>query len=302
MNQRSHEIAFLNLAQENGTTVSDPSQGKYLEAGYGYATATTTALVYYQGIGSEFDPVDSYVAQNDISGPGVVLQQTWPFKANTILHDVQFTTVDSNYHDRAGTPSQNNALDQVVFDFANLLTVHGTYSESAVRTYTNQFLPFDASGFLVGYKYATSTPTYVQYQGGPYYHGELDAWTYLTTLRLAPRVHLTLETDEDQYNSVYPGEMRTNQWLERASLDFQINKETQFDFGARRVIGSYLPVYSFAPDFAPVSGGNVTAAFHFLARDGKSEFYAVYGDANSFSTTPAVFLKYIRYVGAPKGT
>jgi hypothetical protein len=187
-------------------------------------------------------------------------------------------------------------------DFANLLTVHAFYGEEAVRTYANQFLPFDGNGFLVGYKYATSTPTYVEYQGGPYYHGELDAWTYLTTLRLAPRVHLTLETDEDQYLSVYPGEMRTNQWLERASLDFQISKEMQFDFGARRLIGSFLPTYSFAPNFAPVSGGNVSAAFHFLARDGKSEFYAVYGDANSFSTTPALFLKYIRYVGAPKGT
>ena len=72
--------------------------------------------------------------------------------------------------------------------------------------------------------------------------------------------------------------------------------------GPRRVIGSFLPTYNAPPTFTPVTGGNVSAAFHFLARDGKSEFYAVYGDPNSFSTTPAVFLKYIRYIGAPKGT
>ncbi len=301
-NQHSHEIAFLNYALEDGSTITDPSQAKYLQTGYGYATATTTAFLLYEGMGSQFDPLDAYVAQNDINGPALYLSETVPFKANTILHDIQFTSYDSNFHDRLGQPSQNNASGQVNVDFSNLLTVHAYYGEEAVRTNAREFLPFDGSGFLIGYKFATSTPTYVSYQGGHYYHGELDAWTYLTTLRLAPRVHLTLETDEDQYLSVYPGEMRTNQWLERASLDFQISKEMQFDLGARRLIGSYLPGASFAPDFTPVSGGNVSAAFHFLSRDGKSEFYAVYGDANSFSTTPAVFLKYIRYLGAPKGT
>jgi hypothetical protein len=301
-NQHSHEIGFLNYAQEDGTTVTDPSQAKYLQTGYGYATATTTAFVFYEGMGSQFDPVDAYVAQNDIHGPALLISQTWPFKANTILHDIQFSSYDSNFRNHLEAPSQNNASGQVNVDFSNLLTVHAYYNEEAVRTYANELLPFDANGFLVGYKFATSTPTYVEYEGGPYYHGHLDAWTYLTTLRLAPRVHLTLETDEDQYLTVYPGELRTNQWLERASLDFQISKEMQFDFGARRVIGAFLPTYALAPVFTPVTGGNISAAFHFLSRDGKSEFYAVYGDADSFSTTPAVFLKYIRYVGAPKGT
>jgi hypothetical protein len=81
-----------------------------------------------------------------------------------------------------------------------------------------------------------------------------------------------------------------------------MNKETQFDLGVRRVIGSFLPSAIAPPNFTPVTGGNVSAALHFLARDGKSEFFAVYGDPNSFSTTPAVFLKYLRYIGAPKGT
>jgi len=33
-----------------------------------------------------------------------------------------------------------------------------------------------------------------------------------------------------------------------------------------------------------------------------NEFYLVYGDPNSLATTPALFLKWIRYIGAPKGT
>ncbi len=301
-NAHTHDLVFLNYASETGATVSNPSLAKYLETGFGYSTATTLAFVYYQSIGPQFAPADAYVAQNDIAGLNGFASETIPFKANTILHDISLSGFGAELHDRQGMPSQNDAETQANFDFSNLMTVHAYYNESAVRTYANQLLPFDASGFLVGYKFSTTTPTYVQYEGGPYYHGNLDAWTYLTTLQVAPRTHLTLEEDEDQYLSRYPGEMRTNLWLERPSLDFQLNEETQVDVGVRRLIGSLLPNYASPPNFGVMSGGNVSAAFHFLARDGKSEFYAVYGDSNSFSTTPAVFLKYIRYFGAPKGT
>jgi hypothetical protein len=43
----------------------------------------------------------------------------------------------------------------------------------------------------------------------------------------------------------------------------------------------------------------VSVAFHFLTA--KNEYYAVYLDPNSLSTKPALFLKWIRYIGAEKG-
>jgi hypothetical protein len=49
-----------------------------------------------------------------------------------------------------------------------------------------------------------------------------------------------------------------------------------------------------------VDAGNVTLAFHFLME--QNEFYVVYGNANALSTEPALFLKWIRYIGAQKGT
>jgi hypothetical protein len=49
-----------------------------------------------------------------------------------------------------------------------------------------------------------------------------------------------------------------------------------------------------------VNAGNVTAAFHFLTA--KNEFYVVYGNANNLYTESSLFLKWIRYIGAPKGT
>jgi hypothetical protein len=180
--------------------------------------------------------------------------------------------------------------------------VHGYYGESAVRTQANELLPFDGSGALVGYKFNTATPTYVDFNVGPYYHGRLDAWTYLTTLPVAPKVKLGLESDRNTYFTSYPGETSGTQWLDRATVDYQLNRETQFDVGLRRIIGPNLPVSFAPPNFAPVNASNVTAALHYLSRSGRSEIYLVYGDPNSLATTPAFFAKYILYLGAPKGT
>jgi hypothetical protein len=67
----------------------------------------------------------------------------------------------------------------------------------------------------------------------------------------------------------------------------------------RRLIGPNLPVSFAPPDFTPLDAANISVAYHFLSS--KNEFYAVYGDPNSLSTKPALFLKWIRYIGAEKG-
>ena|SRR5579884_1796141 len=53
-------------------------------------------------------------------------------------------------------------------------------------------------------------------------------------------------------------------------------------------------------DTQPFDATNLTAAFHFLAL--RNEFYVVYGDPSRLSTLHALYLKWIRYIGAPKGT
>jgi hypothetical protein len=302
VNQHTHFGAYLNYGAESGTAVADGPGATYYQTGFLYATATTVGLLDWQHIGSDFAPFDAYVAQNDISGPQLYLSDTLPFKSKTILHDIALSTYDADFTNRAGLPSQNDASAQVNVDFSNLATVHAYYGESAVRTIENEFLPFDSSGFLAGYKYATATPSYVEYSGGPYYHGRLDSWTYLTTLPLVTKVRLTLEADRNSYFTSDRLETGGTQWLERPTLDVQFNRETQFDIGLRRIIGPQLPVAYTAPNFTAIEAGNVTVALHYLARSGRDEVYLVYGDPNSLATTPAFFAKYILYLGAPKGT
>jgi hypothetical protein len=302
LNQHTHFGAYLDYGDESGTFVADAAEASYLQSGFVYVTATTTGVLDWNHLGEEFAPLDAYVPQNDVNGPQLYLSKTIPFKAQTILHDLSLQTFDAAFENHAGVTSQNDLTTQLNVDFHDLATLHLYYNETAVRTYADELLPFDGSGALIGYKFATATPDYIEYSGGPYYHGELDAWTYIATIPLANKAHLALETDRDSYFTRYPGEAGGTQWLERASLDFQFNRETQFDVGARRLIGPNLPVSFAPPDFTPINAGNFSAAFHYVARSGRSEIYVVYGDPNSLSTTPALFVKYIRYIGAPKGT
>ena len=47
-------------------------------------------------------------------------------------------------------------------------------------------------------------------------------------------------------------------------------------------------------------GWDLSAAFHQKVPGG--EVYVVYGDAAAFSTAPRFIVKFIRYIGADKGT
>jgi hypothetical protein len=177
-------------------------------------------------------------------------------------------------------------------------------------------LPFNTNGFYLGYKTSTSTPTYVNYNGGLYSHGHLTAWSYVTTQPLRHGLNLQLEADESLYAPQDTAlEPAAQQWLERAGLDWQISPQASFDVGVRREIGRNLPNSFQAPDISPaapcgsingsnpfdcVDAGNVSVAFHYL--QSRNEFYVVYGNPNSLATTPALYLKWIRYIGAGKGT
>ena len=299
-NQHTHFFAYGNAAIDRGTNVTDPGLGNYLEAGLGYASAKTVVVANYQTIGAQFNPVDSFVQQTDITGYEFFAKHLWNFSSTAPIHDIQAQTFYAWYHDRFGQPAQIDASENLFFDFKNLLTLRLYGNYFGAKVLNGEFLPFDGNSVLLGYKFTTNTPTYVQYSGGPYYHGTLDAWSYVTTLPIRKRLHLRLEADENKYLTTYPAEIGDAQWLERATLDWQLSRDAAFDLGVRRIIGPNLPNAYSVPDFAPVNAGNVTVAFHLLS--GKNEFYVVYGNANSLATTPALYLKWIRYIGAGKGT
>jgi Domain of unknown function (DUF5916) len=314
LDPNTHFLEYLNLGQDRGTNVTDPAKGNYFESGVGYADATTTSVLNLQSIGAQFNPVDGFVSQTNIDGYEWFSTKTLNFSPTATVRDMTLQVFYARYNNDINQVSQTDANGTLMIDFKDLLTLHAYLGTTGTRIFDGEFLPFQSNGAMLGYRMSTATPTYVSYSGGSYFHGSLNSWVYLTTLPVMKKVHLSLETDENQYGTTWPGEVTTRQWLERAGLDWQFNRSASFDVGVRRIIGPNLPnafqplVYNspyicFNNPYNPgcnVNASNVTLAYHFLTA--KNEFYIVYGDANNISTEPALFLKWIRYIGAEKGT
>lgn len=298
--QKTHFFVYGNAAFERGSEVTIPGQANYLEYGAGYASSTAVVVANAQRIGAQFNPVDSFIPQTDLTGYELFGRKTVTFSPKFFLHDIAFSSFFARYHDSAGQLNQTDTNENLALNFKNLISFRVNRGANGVQVANGEFLPFNGNTWFLGYKVNTGTPMYVRHTFGAYYHGQLEAYNYLAVVPLRKRLRLTLQTDEDKYFTTHPSETATTLWLERASLDLQLSKDASFDIGARRIIGGFLPNAFQAPPFGRVNAGNVSLAFHFLSR--KDEFYVVYGDPNSLATTPALFLKWIRYVGAPKGT
>lgn len=320
-NVPTHLGVYTNVAQDRQDSLTPLTTGGYSESGIYYSTPTTYVSAEFQNVGSQFDPLDGYVMQNDIYGYDAEVSKTFNFAPSFLLHDIALFSFETRFHNGLGLVDQAYAINQINLDFKNLITLH-LYSGDegiGVPAYANDahtfaLLPFDGSGFYLGYKVNTTTPSYIYYNGGPYYHGNLDAWSYVTTVPLLRHLNLALELDSDRYLTPQVLEPSTSQILERVSLDWQITRNAEILFGIRRIIGANLPNAYQLPqwgDATPciedpylpgcfIDASNVSLAYHFLAAH--NEFYVVYGNPNDLSTMPALYVKWIRYIGAEKGT
>lgn len=322
LNHRSHLFAYASAAVDSGLFVTDASQATYAEEGVGYMTPTLTAGISLQHIGPQFAPYDGYVQQPDVTGYNALAQRVWTFKPNSILQDVQAATVITRQRNSFGQTGLNQSIGQINLDFKRQLTLHLFDNLIATQTlYASpsaaDLAPFDSAGALAGYRYGTATPTYVSYSAGPFYHGHTGEWSFVTTLDLAPRVHLGLEADRTWYApSAFAvakwGESGAPGWLEKATVDWQFSHTASLDFGVRRIMGMVMPNAFQPPNFGMpascanagpgtiIDCSNVSAGFHFLV--GHQELYMVYGDPNLLQTKPGFILKWIQYLGADKGT
>ncbi|MDP9052312.1 MAG: hypothetical protein M3O31_16565 [Acidobacteriota bacterium] len=314
--QRSHAYVRAYFGQDRGSRVTEPRAGDYSEVGLGYVTKTTFASLDLQNIGSQFLPVDGYVTQPDIVGYFGAYSQTINFPSKSWLHDMYIDSYLGRYHDHANHLAQTDGGWKVRLDARNLLVFQLSDDRTGIQAYTGEFLPFNATGVLLGYKISTSTPAAISFSHGPYYRGSLFTWSYEASQQIRRNINVRLAALENSYSSPLQAEPLARQWLERASIDWQFSRTASFDLGMRQIIGRNLP-NSYQPPHLPVPGKdcgringfspfdcvhatNVSAAFHFLSAH--NEFYVVYGDANRIVTTPALIVKWIRYIGATKGT
>jgi hypothetical protein len=297
---------FARFGTDSGTNVLDDSQAKRYEAGAGlYSADGASVFGVLRTVGAYFDPADGIVQHPDIAGYNINFFK--PFKYPTTARFTEFDVSGNldRYHDHAGALDQTDnsmAFSLTARTLLNLQVSTGSSYLLLQDPVSNHdvFSPITQQGVQLGYNLNSSLPSLVSFNTGRFGPGRLDAWTRSTTFRNGTRGALTLEFDDtDQF--VDRGDRQT-EWLERLSYSYQSGANQALALGIRRIIGT--PPILLEPQPNGVStfqkAWNLSAAFHQKVPGG--EVYVVYGDASAFSTAPGFIVKFIRYIGAEKGT
>lgn len=306
----NHAMLFANGGTERGTYVTDASKGGYQEAGFGLSDQTTNLILDYQHVGSQFQPVDGYVFHPGITGVSAFASKTYNYSPNSALRQFVFSGNWDRYHDESGLMNQQDQGLSASVHTRSLIGLSVNSGSSYLRVPDGELLPFTQNGIGVSYRANTATASSVSYGEGAYYHGFLGSWYASTGIRLAQPLILSLEADTTHYvphgafgSGTSWNEIAADEFLERVSLDWQFSHAASMDVGVRRIAGIFAPTgFGYVPTIGTpaIDAYNLTAAFHFLAL--RNEFYVVYGNPNQLSTEHALFVKWIRYIGAAKGT
>lgn len=293
-NQRTGYV-YADYAQDRGTAVLDPAHAKWTELGAAYRVPETRLGLALRSIGAYFQPADGYTPHPDIAGYLATGHHFFSFSKESPLLALSVDGNYGRYHDYLGRFDQGDAGLSLSATSRNLIS-------ATISTGSHQLLLADGSldffnqnGLTIGYLDGTSTPTDMTFEGGRFGAGYLRTLLLSTALPLPNHQVFGLEADKTVFRSD-SGALLT-QWLQRASLSWQINRDSSFTLGLRRLIGTAPPYPTPSP---AVYATNLSAAYHRLLPH--SEIYLVYGDPNTISTTRALILKYIFYIGSTKGT
>ncbi len=307
-----HVSAYLNLGDETGTEVTDPSQAKFIDAGGGWSDQHTGIFGSVRNVGAQFSPYDGYDSHAGIAGYGLYGAHIWnPGGGSKIAAFGIIGFVDRYQGTQFGGEAQSD--NSLLFD---LLTKSAwdfqLFSGSDYWRFGPTLTPISQNGgFSITYHSglqtdnpgnfpahgSSATPTEIQYYTGRYGDGRLDTWYRTTTLRVGNRGALSLAVDNTS-QWLYGKAPDNVQWFDSASYTYQISRNSSLAIGVRRIVG--MP-----PD--PNGGGNcegvcsnVSVAYHLRLND--YEFYLAYGDPNTLSSVPQAIFKVIFYAGAQKGT
>lgn len=290
---------WIRYANDSGTFVQAGNRAQRYEGGFNLYTPTSSVQFELRKVGQYFNPVDGLIFHPDIAGYVLNVYKQFNFPANNFFKQIQVQGDLERFHGHDTWLSQSNTGLWTSFTTKSLINLQLTLGSNylllpAQGTQPASFSPINQQGVQVTWDYGSATPTIFSYNTGRFGPGRLDSWVRSVTVRAGQRGSFTVEADDTA--QFLDNGIRYTQWLERASFAYQIGHDESLALGARRIIG--FPPYLTGTVY--LSGWNLSAAYH--RRLPLGEIYVAYGDASQFTTVPQFIVKFIRYVGAEKGT
>jgi len=290
-----HKFVYANYGVEQGTNVTDPSQGRFEEVGGGIFGPFSFVGGGIRKIGAQYNPYDGFFSNTGIAGYGFFAQHNW-LPLGGKAKSITLNGFIDRYQSTIGLGSAQS--DQSIFFDIVTRKLWETWftTGSSYLLINGVYTPVTQNQLGLTYGSGTGTPTTISFASGIFGDGRLNSWARNTTLRIGRRALLTLEADDTQQ---YLKQGPQIQWLERASIAFQQDRDTSYAFGLRKIVGT-PPILNGVDNSCVGSCTNLSFAYH--KRFGPYELYTAYGDPSQLYTTHSFLVKLIRYVGADKGT
>lgn len=285
---------WYRYATDSGTLVADGARAQRYETGFNWYSPTSSVQFTLRKVGQYFNPYDGIIFHPDIAGYVANVNKYFNFAPHAAFKQLQinFDLQRFHGHDR-GLNQASNGLYLSLTHRSNM-NLQLTTGSSYLLLQNGIFAPINQQGAQLTWDFNSATPTRLSFNTGRFGPGRLNSWSRSSTMRVGERASLLVEADDtEQYMD---NGARYTQWLERGAFTYSLGRDENVAFGVRRIVG-YQP---FLTSTAYSSAWNITFAYH--RKTPLGELYAAYGDASAFSTVPQFIVKFIRYVGADKGT
>lgn len=287
--------AYGTVGNEQGNTITDAGGGRYREYGLNFYTPKSGLFAAYHEVGTQYAPPDSFVQINDVKGPTVYAFREFDYGPHSFVQNVTLSQDFGRFIDHTGARNYAYDSSSLTINTRTQWTLGVTTGDAFLRFGTNPGGETNQNGLSLSYGANTSTPQTVTYNVGRFGDGFLRSTSLLGTIRLTQRGTLSLtayRTDQRLDDG-----SRNIQWLERASIGYQIGPGQSVALGWRKIIGTG-PSFFDTPDF--INATNFSGAYY--RRFKAYELYFAYGSPNRLDTQHDILLKLIRYFGAEKGT
>jgi len=288
--------AYLEGGVERGSLVTDVRKSQRFNGGIAYNTKDDFWSVSAEEVGPQFSPVDGFVAVNDIGGYSAQGSHTFRWSSGAIESLAPSFYVERYAgSDGFGTNLFDASLGLSLF-LRDKLSVGANVGSSFYRLPGDPVLHADnQQGLRIDYKYQTAAQSTLLWNTGRFGDGTLDAWQRQLGFRVWRRATVSLLAYDTDWRG--DGGARQKQWLDRASVSFDLGPRASLVAGVRTIIGT-APPFPFAQTYAKMTN----LSFGLSTRRAHDDFYLVYGDASAVVTRPALTLKLVHYIGAEKGT
>lgn len=287
--------AYATVATESGTQVTEAGGGHYGEYGVNFFTPKSGLFAAYHEIGKQFAPYDAFNRISDAKGPSVYAYREYDYNPHSFIQSIEPSVDFASFRDSSG--KLNYAYDSLYLSFAtrNQWFLMLTTGSSYLRFPNTPGGLSNQNGIQLSYGQNTATPSGITYNVGHFGAGFLRSTDLYSAVHLTRLVTLSLEA----YNTdqTFDSGAQLKQWLERASVGYQIGPGQSLALGWRKIVGTG-PTFFDAPQF--INATNLSFAYY--RRFHGAELYFAYGTPNQLNTQHDFLLKVIRYIGAEKGT